>query len=356
MKEADYPKEFFDHYKRIQKKEEKEVGKQKTAGLITKTGRFFEKLSISRVLLIILGLISLSAAYFYFATANGEGITGPKSILRAIYFSVVTFTSLGYGDIAPVHYGKIVAAFEVTLGLGLMALLIGKIASERQMALLTLVYTSEQQYRIREFEEGVLQYVDEIQTAIRDYDMDNLATAAKKAESLTRAYTRYLVLHANHGDIASFGNDSSLLRLYQAVNLLQEAAFDGLLTNGISGPCWNALEAIVEVSSGNARVIIPHHHRMNALEVLADMLAPRTTLISLINDRDNGTIAYRHKKQITPQLLDTICRRIGPRPWPQFIHKTIADELDITYSLATEAITKLIEDGRLPRNNVEPPT
>jgi len=355
MNEADYPKEVVEHYKRVQKKEEKEAGKQKTAGLITKTGRFFERLSIRMVLLIIVGLLSLSAVYFYFATAFNNGITGPQSIWRSIYFSVVTFTSLGYGDIAPVHYGKIVAAFEVTFGLGLMALLIGKTASERQIALLTLVYTSEQQYRIRGFEEGLSQYADEIQTAVRDYDMDDLAKAAKGSESLVRAYTRYLVLHANHGDIAAFGNDSSLLRLYQAVNLLQEAAFEGLLTDGISGPCWNALEAIIEVSSGNARVLIPHHHRLNALEELADTFATRTTLASQVSDRDNGTLVYKHKRQLTPQLLDTICARIGPRPWAQYIHKTIADELGSTYTLVTQAITKLIADGRLPGNNDEPP-
>jgi hypothetical protein len=185
--------------------------------------------------------------------------------------------------------------------------------------------------------------------------MSDLAEAAKGAENLTRAYTRYLVLHANHGDIAAFGNDSSLLRLYHAVNLLQEAAFEGLLTDGILGPCWNALEAIIEVSSGNARVIIPHHHRLNALEELADTFAARKTLVSLVDDRDNGRLVYKHKRQITSQLLDTICGRIGPRPWAQYIHKTIADELGITYTLATQAITRLIAEGRLPGNDPEPP-
>jgi hypothetical protein len=42
-----------------------------------------------------------------------------------IYFSVVTFTTLGYGDYIPIGYARIVASIQSLLGLGYFAFLIG---------------------------------------------------------------------------------------------------------------------------------------------------------------------------------------------------------------------------------------
>ncbi len=45
---------------------------------------------------------------------------------KAVYFSVATFTSLGYGDMRPVQgWGQVVAMAEVSLGIILVALLVG---------------------------------------------------------------------------------------------------------------------------------------------------------------------------------------------------------------------------------------
>jgi len=41
---------------------------------------------------------------------------------NAFYFSLVTFTSLGYGDLHPVGWVKVVSSGEALLGLTLMAL------------------------------------------------------------------------------------------------------------------------------------------------------------------------------------------------------------------------------------------
>lgn len=50
-----------------------------------------------------------------------------QGIWRAIYFSVVTFTSLGYGDFKPSYAGSYVATIETTLGVIFIALFVGSI-------------------------------------------------------------------------------------------------------------------------------------------------------------------------------------------------------------------------------------
>lgn len=47
---------------------------------------------------------------------------------NALYFSVVTFTTLGYGDVQPFEYSKIVASFEALTGLVFMALSVSILA------------------------------------------------------------------------------------------------------------------------------------------------------------------------------------------------------------------------------------
>ncbi len=50
----------------------------------------------------------------------------PAQMTKALYFSVATFTSLGYGDMRPVEgWGQVVAMVEVSLGIILVALLVG---------------------------------------------------------------------------------------------------------------------------------------------------------------------------------------------------------------------------------------
>ena len=52
--------------------------------------------------------------------------------LTALYFSVVTWTSLGYGDVAPAGFGRVVASIEVLTGYVLSAVLIAAVVAEFQ--------------------------------------------------------------------------------------------------------------------------------------------------------------------------------------------------------------------------------
>ena len=73
-------------------------------------------------------LAAFSFLYFYF-----EAISPVSSKIDYVYFSVITFTSLGYGDIHPEGtVGKILASTEITLGLIMFGVLLSFLGNRFQ--------------------------------------------------------------------------------------------------------------------------------------------------------------------------------------------------------------------------------
>jgi len=82
----------------------------------------------------LLLILTCSLLYFLLGVSQGGGYLGLElnanfennlfNWLDCVYYSVVTFTTLGYGDISPVGYTKIIAASEAFAGAFMMALFI----------------------------------------------------------------------------------------------------------------------------------------------------------------------------------------------------------------------------------------
>lgn len=83
---------------------------------------------IVTVAIFFVGLTIASIA-IYFAE-NQTGNPNFASIPSSFWWSVVTFTSVGYGDACPITtLGKFIGAFTAIMGIGLHALLIGVIGA-----------------------------------------------------------------------------------------------------------------------------------------------------------------------------------------------------------------------------------
>lgn len=73
--------------------------------------------------------ILISSILIYFAEHNAQPLVF-SSIPKCFYFSIITFTSVGYGDISPITtLGKILCSIVAILGIGLHGLFVGVIGA-----------------------------------------------------------------------------------------------------------------------------------------------------------------------------------------------------------------------------------
>ena len=186
--------------------------------LTTPIGRFVERASYIDLFIFGFIVIFSSALYFWLIppdhSLNKENI----DIFDALYFSIVTFTSLGYGDLSPIGYGRLIAAFVVVLGLLFIALLVGKFASERQQTILLLLHTSDCQRRISNFSLEI----EEINALLKNGG--NIEKDLHLAANILEITAKYLIFNANQARLISFGNESALASLYKEISKLQETS------------------------------------------------------------------------------------------------------------------------------------
>jgi hypothetical protein len=107
-----------------------------------KTVEIIESLKLSHIIVIwllctlLFGLAYYGLTYSQDIIYRGEPLTTSiTGFANAIYFSLITATTIGYGDIAPQGIAKVLAIIEAIISMTLFGLFIGKIVSIKQDAL-----------------------------------------------------------------------------------------------------------------------------------------------------------------------------------------------------------------------------
>jgi hypothetical protein len=99
-------------------------------------------------LVIFASMYMVGATYGWGLKQGTEPVTDFWSCL---YFSIVTFTSLGFGDLRPVGYGRMLASLEVIVGLTVFGLAVAKLSSYKQSYLLNQLYARDVQSKLDQF-------------------------------------------------------------------------------------------------------------------------------------------------------------------------------------------------------------
>lgn len=114
-------------------------------------------LSVRGLLLAWLGMVlGFGAAYWGACAwrgnglvASGEAVTANLTgFLTAVYFSFVTATSVGYGDVVPAGFVRVLAIAEAAAGLLLFGCVISKLLSRRQEHLIEEIHRTTFEERL----------------------------------------------------------------------------------------------------------------------------------------------------------------------------------------------------------------
>ncbi|MBW2990641.1 potassium channel family protein [Candidatus Woesearchaeota archaeon] len=145
--------------------------------------RIIEKISFSQVFTFWLVMIILfGGTFFLLALVPGNSLKYGGEVITydlggfvdSLYFSFITATSLGYGDVAPVGLSKFLAGFEVILGLIIYGVLISKLVGVKQEVLLEEVYNISYEEVIDRLRSGLYLFRADINRALEKVENDTI--------------------------------------------------------------------------------------------------------------------------------------------------------------------------------------
>jgi len=326
---------------------------KKKTSLTTITGGVIDKLSYRKIGCLIVFILLLFATLFWLLNPYGNGTDNPNlDWFNALYYSIITFASLGYGDISPIGYGKIIASIEVIIGLVLTAIFIGKIASERQSAMLRLLYTSSQQIRLVELEQEVIRLREELNIALNEHNHEKIYLLSQSIYRFIASTGKYLIFQSIEGDLASFGNNSTLRRLYQSILKLQLEIYGAIRSFGIDKNSKRNFEQVATRINGTIHSMKKFHKENNIkiTSLLDEILQIKVNIDKWNLDLDSGRANYKFRNEITDYILQKVAERIPNDAWVKDTHKKIANDLGISNKLAEKCIDKIFREGIIKYN------
>ncbi|UWQ32184.1 potassium channel family protein [Leisingera sp. M527] len=336
--------------------------------LTTKVGRAFERLSYFDIFAAFTMVLSLNVVYFTFICPDCVDPKGSvSSPFDALYFSVVTFTTLGYGEILPVGFGRLLAGATAMSGLLLAALFIGKLSSERQSTLLTLLYTSDVEKRLSKFSEDLALS----ERTLRGGDENSVREALAKVEATLEGSRRYILFNSMQARMAKFGNDSSFAELCANVITLADALLavsrDGRRlqyensrpkARSLMSTCESLLNTVHYVHSVDVPDSYICHWALNAYRFSRRVLGrgddensetPGSKAVMRLAELMGGDFETSEPTH-TVEKMEFVRKRMSPKPqggWRKGIHKEIAEEIGISNSEVSRYVDILIEKKAL---------
>jgi hypothetical protein len=228
-----------------------------------------DRMSFSTLMAVAAAVVLCFAGVFYFLSLHGSGLSQQADHLTfadSLYFSIVTFTSLGYGDIVPVGYGRLLACVEVVTGLGFLGVAIAKLSSAKQSYLIAQLYARDAQERLESY---VLQ-------------MRDMKPAYKEAiELLKRGKWPTLALKRRHSDVHRL-----VLRIRAYLSFeLNNGSFLRDVPSGAIAKVFNSLRQLAILVAESAAIIRSQHsqsQRMIAVNAIREM----RSLVTLVPVQD----------------------------------------------------------------------
>ena len=140
-------------------------------------GDWLDKANFKAIFTVWIGITVIFGLIYFFLANDASHLEYTvnhyqvKSIVDTIYFSFVSGTTTGFGDIVPVGAFKLIAIIQVVVGLLLLALVTSRLVSIKQNAILSELYNISFKERINRLRSSLLlfrQSIDRIITGLEE--------------------------------------------------------------------------------------------------------------------------------------------------------------------------------------------
>lgn len=325
-------------------------GKHRTNNRII---RLVDKTDLSVfVILFFAGLFLCSFAY-YFLSFFGHGLESTFNkekvdYLSSLYFSIVTISSLGYGDYRPIGTGRIISVIEVIYGLVMISLVVAKIASERQSVLVKLIYSSDNERRIKEFKESLFHLSETAVFYQKDpFDENKIRKLVKEIKCLIHSLKSYLIFHIKQGILLEVGAQKNIQGILKLFYRLQCNCL--LLSKYSQKSVRTDLESISVKLIYIASFYVQEEEEVKSKQILEKMKIEHRNYRKFVKDnlKHPNDRAIKNTLVMTPSLSDLVEKILPKQPWKKHIHKEVAFNLAISNKLAHKTISFLVEAKRV---------
>lgn len=100
---------------------------------------------------VVFGILYYILTPYNHGVLAGSTIPDDFDLLQGLYFSVVTISSLGYGDFHPVGFSKVLASIEVIFGLSCIGIIIASFTSRQISHLVSRLFVSDARKQLHDF-------------------------------------------------------------------------------------------------------------------------------------------------------------------------------------------------------------
>ena len=147
---------------------------------------------------LVYWLLAWASPHFALMSNGGPIVRGVRGLLPALYFSAVTATSIGYGDIVPIGPARAFAVLEGIAGLILFGCVVSKFVSRRQEQLIGEIHRIAFEDRLGRVRTNLLLVRTELQATKRLCDGHEIPPRDALARVESAAMVFVGELHAVH--------------------------------------------------------------------------------------------------------------------------------------------------------------
>ncbi len=304
-----------------------------------------EKITGTQFVVLYLAVI-FTFGLVYFLLGNGNNGIVPSydpqfcsesksaNILECMYFSVITMTSLGYGDYRPIGISRFFTIIQAIIGVGMLGVLIAKLLSVRQNNMLSYLLLAQQRETLKNFKDNLGNAGKQLKKAYERRDVDEILVAVKNYYNHLFSLSRFLGVTIEYKLLDTDSSNFVFKGLVRSIGQSLSPSGVAIENIGRINPSLKnhtkkliiTLEIVVEklenynnnIDCSNLKNILDKFKQTIDVDILIDEIFIENKTGKSIKELKNDS---EFIKEVVKNLPDT-------QPYPLNIHRTIAKKLN----------------------------